>query len=213
VILKSVLIRRISILTILAIAAALFFPGAALSEEGEKSIWDKAQEMMDQGKYAEAVSLYSLAIEANASNPDIYDAYFSRGIALAHLKKFDRALDDYTKAIELKPNFKEAYFERGLLRLTLKKFDGAIADLDMVIKLDPKNYVAYANRAIARFITGDSEKAISDIEKSIEINPNCAGCHYSHYKILWSLERDKEAEKAFEKAHSLDPSYKRLGGN
>ncbi|MBN1572013.1 MAG: tetratricopeptide repeat protein [Deltaproteobacteria bacterium] len=213
VLLKSVFLKKFLVLIVLLFIAALFPLGTALSEEGGKSIWDKAQEMMDDGKYAEAVSLYSLAIEGNPTNPDIYDAYFSRGVALSYLKKYDSALEDYTKAIELKPDFKEAYLERGLLQLALKKLDEAIADLDMVTKLDSKSYVAYANRAIARFIKGDGVKALSDIEKSIEINPNCAGCHYSHYKILWSLGRDKEAEEAFKKAHSLDPTYERLGGN
>jgi tetratricopeptide (TPR) repeat protein len=213
VLLKSPFLKVFMVLTIFAVAAALLLPVTALSEEADKSVWDKAQEMMDEGRYADAVTLYSLVIEGNSSNPDIYDAYFSRGVALSHLKKFDMALKDYTKAIELKPNFKEAYLERGLLRLALKKLPEAIADFDKVIKLDPKNYVAYANRAIAHFITGSEEKALTDINKSIEINPDCAGCHYSHYKILWSLGRDKEAEEAFEKAHSLNPSYERLGGN
>ncbi len=211
VFLKSVFPKRLLIL--LAVATFALMGKAAVSEETGKSVWDKAQEMMDEGRYAEAVSLYSFVIEGNTTNPDIYDAYFSRGIALSYLKKFDKALEDYTKAIELKPKFKDAYLERGLLRLAMKKLDDAIADFDMVIKLDSKNYVAYANRATAHFIKGNSVKALTDIKKSIETNPNCAGCHYAHYKILWSLERDKEAEEAFGKAHSLNPSYERLGGN
>lgn len=213
VFLKSVFLKMFILLIMSTAIAALFPLGTAFSEEGDKSVWDKAQEMMDDGRYTDAVTLYSLVIEGNLSSPDIYDAYFSRGVAFSYLKKFDNALEDYTKAIELKPDFKEAYLERALLRLSLKKFPEAIADLDRVIKLDSKSYVAYANRASAHFITGNSEKALADIRKSIEINPKCAGCHYAHYKILWSLGKDKEAEEAFEKAHSLDPSYERLGGN
>lgn len=208
--------KKIILVTILIIAIGIMvftLFGSAKAEETKTSVWDKAQEMMDEGKYAEAVTLYSLAIEGNISNPDIYDAYFSRGIAFSHLKKFDKAFADYSKAIELKPNFKEAYLERGLLQLTLKKLTGAITDFSKVIKLDSKNYVAYANRATANFILGKSDEALADIEKSIEINPDCDGCHYAHYKILWSLKKDKEADEAFEKAHSLNPNFKRLGGN
>jgi len=212
----DVMEKKIILLTILLIVLGIMVFtsfGRAKAEGTKTSVWDKAQEMMDEGKYEDAVTLYSLAIEGNKSNPDIYDAYFSRGIAFSHLKNFDKAYSDYSMAIELKPSFKEAYLERGLLQLVMKKLTGAIADFSKVIKLDSKNYVAYANRASANFILGKSDEALADIEKSIEINPDCAGCHYSHYKILWSLERDNEADKAFEKARLLNPNFKRLGGD
>ena len=41
-------------------------------------------------------------------------AYYNRGNAYASKGDFDQAIDDYTKAIELKPDLVDAYHNRGI---------------------------------------------------------------------------------------------------
>ena len=55
--------------------------------------------------------------------------YYNRGTLYALRNDNMRALDDYTKAIELEKDLAEAYYNRGLLFIRLKKQDEAIADL------------------------------------------------------------------------------------
>ncbi len=85
----------------------------ATAQEKTESIWVKADEMMAKEKYEEAAKLYSIAIEMNAGDPDIYFAYFHRAEALLALGKVDEALADYTETIKLNPRFKEAYRMQG----------------------------------------------------------------------------------------------------
>jgi tetratricopeptide (TPR) repeat protein len=47
----------------------------------------------------------------NANNRSL--AYFERGNAYAKTRAYDRAIADYTKAIEIDPKFVEAYYKRG----------------------------------------------------------------------------------------------------
>ena len=46
--------------------------------------------------------------------PDNVEAYIHRGLAYHHKGEYDRAIEDFTKAIELKPNCASAYYDRGV---------------------------------------------------------------------------------------------------
>lgn len=52
------------------------------------------------------------------------DAYYKRGMAKARLEKFENALRDFNKALDLDSNHEESYFVRGLVRLELGDIDG-----------------------------------------------------------------------------------------
>ncbi|MFM6878786.1 MAG: tetratricopeptide repeat protein, partial [Microcystis panniformis] len=47
--------------------------------------------------------------------------YYNRGILYYNQQKYELALDDYNKAIELNPNHAGAYYNRGLLYSDQKK--------------------------------------------------------------------------------------------
>ena len=83
-----------------ALALCAIVP-VTFAEEKIKSVWVKADELMAQEKYDEAVKLYTVAIEINAEDPEIYNAYFNRGQAFMFLGMVDEALVDYTDTIRL----------------------------------------------------------------------------------------------------------------
>jgi len=66
-------------------------------------------------------------------------AYMSRGLAYKANGDLDRALADYTKAIELDPKDAYAYYNRGLHYRAKGDLDHAIADYRKAIELDPKD--------------------------------------------------------------------------
>ena len=49
-----------------------------------------------------------------ARQPDDGMVYFGRGLAYYDKKEYERAIADFTQAIELKPDFATAYSIRGL---------------------------------------------------------------------------------------------------
>ena len=55
--------------------------------------------------------------------------YYNRGNAYAAVSDFDKAIEDYDRALELDPKMAEAYYNRGLSKLKLKKNKEAIVDL------------------------------------------------------------------------------------
>ena len=57
------------------------------------------------------------------------DTYYQRGLVHAQNGELDKAIEDYTKAIALKPNYADAYYNRGGAFLRLGEQEKAESDL------------------------------------------------------------------------------------
>jgi len=68
----------------------------------------------------------------------ILEAYDLRGNTKIFLNKYNEAIIDYTRAIELDPNISYLYFFRGLSRESLKQNKEALRDFQLSLKLDPE---------------------------------------------------------------------------
>jgi tetratricopeptide (TPR) repeat protein len=134
---------------------------------------------------------------------------------------YDRAIADYTKAIELHPQNPLpyglrglAYNERGRGRNDLSDQDRAIADYTKMIELDPTNAVTYNNRAWAYFTAGKAAQGLPDAEKSLELRPDNYHALDTRGSIFEALGRRDEAIADFRRAMSLgtnDPEVQALG--
>ena len=63
--------------------------------------------------------------------------------------QYDKAISDYTKAIEINPRFAEAYYNRGLAYGKKGQYDKAISDYTKAIEINPRFAEAYNNRGDA----------------------------------------------------------------
>jgi tetratricopeptide (TPR) repeat protein len=186
--------------------------GCLAAQEEKISPWDKAEALLLDGEFAEAVKLYTVAIETNPDHPELYLAYYNRAQAFVSLEKFDDAHADFTKSIELVPEFEEGYKMRGILNLRTGNCEEALGDFTRLIILDPKSSSAHGNRGTALSCMGRFEEAVSDYTEAIELDPECARCYYNRYQALLLLGREAEAQSDLEMAGSLDSRYKDLGG-
>jgi len=62
-------------------------------------------------------------------NPRFFFGYYNRAYINLRLKKFESAVADLNKAIELEPEFAEAYYNRGLTKIFLDDLEGGALDL------------------------------------------------------------------------------------
>lgn len=60
------------------------------------------------------------------------------------MKHYSEAIEDYNKAIKLRPKYATAYNNRGWARLNLENYNDAIDDFQMAIILNP-NKLIYKN--------------------------------------------------------------------
>jgi tetratricopeptide (TPR) repeat protein len=97
--------------------------------------------------------------------PDNARAWINRGNAFASMGRYDQAIRDLDRAIEIKPDSSEAHSNRGAAYASKRNADKAIGDLDKAIKLKPDYAKAYNNRAVAHFLRGDYGASWADVRK------------------------------------------------
>lgn len=102
-------------------------------------------------------------------------AYINRGNTYKSQGLNQSAIQDYDRAIRLKPDDKMPYFNRGTAYLKMRQFDDAIRDFDQVVRLNPNDLGGYFNRGYAYLGLGQYDRAIADIDQALRIQPDNAG--------------------------------------
>jgi tetratricopeptide (TPR) repeat protein len=100
-----------------------------------------------------------------------YDDAVLEGVSNLNLNKPEKALKDFSRAIEIDPARADGYAGRANTLNTLGRYQEAIEDYNKAIEIDPKLANAYVNRGSAYSHLEQYEKAIADYEKGLELDP------------------------------------------
>ena len=157
------------------------------------------------GMYKEAADDATQAINLLPPDTPDPDLLLLRARAYSGDKKYNQAVDDLNKLIELKPDLIEAYVERGMVFTQVRRFDDAIGDLTRAIEIDPKNVKAYAMRAEARLQAEANDDALSDVNQALEIANNDPLSLRIRGQIYEALARSDEAIADYRNALVQDP--------
>lgn len=96
----------------------------------------------------------------------------NRGILLAAHESYQDALNDYNKAMALKPELPEPYVGRGNLWFLAGRFDTAINDYNKALDLMlGRSHLALFNRGLAHEKAGNSQQAIADYRQALALQP------------------------------------------
>lgn len=98
--------------------------------------------------------------------------YFRAGIDFRLQGERQRALEQFTKAIELDPELLDAYLHRAIVSYEIGDLAGVISDLDSVIGHAPDTAAAYYWRSRTYLVMGRADLALEDIDEAIELNPD-----------------------------------------
>jgi tetratricopeptide (TPR) repeat protein len=71
------------------------------------------------------------------TNPIEADLYFEKGVLFMKDKEYEKAIQEITKAIELKPELADAYIKRGISYAIVKERVNAIEDFQKYLNLKP----------------------------------------------------------------------------
>ena len=121
-------------------------------------------------------------------------------------KNSAKAMELYSKILEIEPNIAEVYNNRGILRKDLNDKEGALQDYNKAIELDPNDAGTYNNRGILRKDLNDKEGALQDYNKAIELDPNYAMAYNNRGNLRSDMNDNEGALQDYNKAIELAPN-------
>ena len=118
--------------------------------------------------------LTCLINDAHLDKSTLVIALEERGEDHRLAKRYDEALADYTRAMELDPGNAWAIIGRGETYRLMGRYDEALADFTRAIELDPGNAWAIAGRGETYRLMGRYDEALADFNRAIELDPGNA---------------------------------------
>jgi len=142
------------------------------SESTLDSLLFKALDAHSKQDYDRALELYS-KILSQSENDKISSVISNhRGMVYFVLSDYEKAIADFTRAVQTNPNNFRAYNNRGLAYRMMKIYDRAIEDFERSIEIHPMQTDAYYGRAQVYFELENFPNALGDCNKALNIDPN-----------------------------------------
>ncbi len=122
--------------------------------------------------YEGASRIYSEILEQKPDRDIAVVVYKHRGMASFSQSKYDVAIADFDRALDLEPaDYKAAYY-RGVVKSVLQDFVGAIGDFDIALGIHPYHFYSRYRRAMAYWHVGDFAQALADAEAALKLEPD-----------------------------------------
>lgn len=125
---------------------------------------------------------------------------------MKHLEggEVDRAVEDFSKAIQGDSDFADAYFARGKAQTLRGNSEEALKDLEKAIQLRPDHPEFLTERGKTYGNAGDFKRALADFNTVIELAPNEADGYANRGITFVNMRELNPALTDFNRALSLD---------
>jgi tetratricopeptide (TPR) repeat protein len=141
--------RFVGLVAVMAIAALPALGAGSAKQLVQKdsdpsiAVYNQGVELMLAKKFPEAQAKFEQAVK---ENPRFAEAHNNLGYTLRKqgTANYQKSLEHYDRAIELKPKLAEAYMYRGVLYLEMGRKSDAEADLATLQKLSPRGVYSAA---------------------------------------------------------------------
>ncbi len=150
---------------------------------------------------------FTLYDHALAVTENSWLAYDNRGVAYYSQGGYKQAIEDFNRAIEIKPHHEKTYNNRGNAYHALGRYRQAIEDFNKAIEIKTDFPEAYNNRGNAYLALGNYKLAMGDINKAMEIKPDYATAHNSRGNVYQNLGNYHQAIEDYGRAIENKPRY------
>jgi len=149
-----------------------------------------------------SATLFQHALLVTKNN---YLAHNSMGIALFAEGRYEEALDNYNKSINIRPDYIRPYHNRGALYVSIGQYKKAMADYDRAIFLSPNTAEIYNNRGILYSVLRRHRRAIMDYTEAIRLKPYYFEAFNNRGYAYFEIGQYQRAIMDYNKAISIKP--------
>jgi Flp pilus assembly protein TadD len=153
------------------------------------------------------IAIAGIQLYLSTVTVDAAQEHLVAGQKYAAQNQWDRAITEFSQAIDLNPKIARAYSGRGSAYSKRGEYDSAIADFTQSIGLDPNYAPAYIGRGDAYDSKKGYSNAIADYSKAIGLNPRLKEAYYDRGFVYNEIGNYTSAITDYSRAIALDPNY------
>jgi lipoprotein NlpI len=148
---------------------------------------------MRKGNHTEALALANQMI---ARNPKSGDGYYAKGKLYEQMGDYEKALGEFTHALQYTTNSAQLYEQRGNAYCRLGKFTEALADYDRETQITPKAAPYLWQRGIAYYEIGKFAEGRNQFLLHQGVNPNDTENAVWHFLCVARLDGFAKARES-----------------
>jgi len=151
----------------------------------------------------------SLWSDAVAKSPMSARAHDNLGLAWMGVKKYDMAIGEFNKTLELNPRYYLAWYNAGVAYQLQGDLEKARFAYEESLKINPSYFRSYYNAGIVYKSLGEMDMAISSYDKAIILDPRHPFVYNNLGVVLTEKGYYRRAEDVFKKAVAINPGYEK----
>jgi len=165
---------------------ALIFAMLAANPKIARSLNNRGIQHQQKGEIGAAIEDYRWALRLS---PDNAAVHYDLGDAYEEIPDYDRALEQYQRAIDVDPSFYPAYNNLSRLNILRRKdYGAALRLLDRALSMDPQEasvkYTIYKNYGWANLELGQLFQAEENLKLAAGLQPERGSAHCLLAKTL-----------------------------
>lgn len=166
----------------------------------------EGRQLFRHGKHAESVKVFEQILKADPDRTDIHDA-----VATAYfvLKQYDKAIEHFTRVMQLKPMDAKAYINLGAVYNRKEEFQKAADLLKKAITRDGHSVEAYYNLGISYRGLKQPAMAVNSYKEALKINPRMLDAMQNLGNTYLEMNNPKAAIAQYNNALEIDPDFER----
>ncbi|BAI89713.1 tetratricopeptide repeat protein [Arthrospira platensis NCB002] len=148
-----------------------------------------AQTLDNQGKFTQAIALYTKAMEIY---PNVAEIHYNLGETFVNCQQWKSAITAYKQALEMNPDLYYVYSRLGDVFTEQQNYQEAIAAYQQCVKLKPDiDWIHFKLGEICKK-QGDIKQAIAAYQKGITLQPQLTWPYLKLLELLNQLESWQE---------------------
>jgi tetratricopeptide (TPR) repeat protein len=130
--------------------------------------WGRAKAYAAKGEHARAAADETKAISLQPAPAGAIIRH-TQGVMQMTRKRYDRAIDEFDRALKINPHYIKSLSGRGEAHLALGQNDRALSDFDRLVALAPTDAVAHNDKAWTLFKLGRLSEALESANTSTSL--------------------------------------------